>query len=571
MVAIMAFLDVAGVASIMPFIALIANPQLISSNQFTNYLRSVIEFQSSQDFLLFLGALVFLALLISLSFKALTTYAQTRFALMCECSIAKRLVEGYLNQPYSWFLNRNSAELGKTVLSEVEFVIGFGLLPLMTLVTQGAVALALLALLLFIDPFLALCVGVVLSIAYGCIFAVMGRWLKRLGESRTQANIMRFTAVNEAFGAIKELKAGGLERVYINRFAFPAEIYAKGQGTAIIIGQLPRYLLEAIAFGGILLLALYLLAKTEGIGAALPIIALYAFTGYRIMPALQQAYGAITQLRYVGPALSALNSDLNSLGKSKTLSDDLSPMPLTREILLKNIVYSYPSASTDTLKGIDLSIRAHSTTAFVGATGCGKTTVVDVILGLLEPQQGILAIDNETITSANRRRWQRTIGYVPQNIYLIDDSIAANIAFGTNAEDINREELERCAKIANVHDFIVNQLPQGYNTMVGERGVRLSGGQRQRIGIARALYKKPTVLILDEATSALDNLTAEAVMDALNNLGREMTVILIAHRISSVRKCDQIYHIELGQVKINGTYEELAERSNVFAAMINKS
>jgi ABC-type bacteriocin/lantibiotic exporter with double-glycine peptidase domain len=571
MVAIMAFLDVAGVASIMPFIALIANPQLIHSNQFTNHLRSVIEFQSSQDFLLFLGTLVFAALLISLSFKALTTYAQTRFALMCECSIAKRLVEGYLNQPYSWFLNRNSAELGKTVLSEVEFVIGFGLLPLMTLVTQGAVALALLALLLFIDPFLALCVGGVLSIAYGCIFAIMGRWLKRLGESRTQANTMRFTAVNEAFGAIKELKAGGLERVYINRFALPAEIYAKGQGTAIIIGQLPRYLLEAIAFGGMLLLALYLLAKTEGIETALPIIALYAFTGYRIMPALQQAYGAITQLRYVGPALSALNSDLNSLGKSQTLCDDRSPMPLTQEISLKNIVYRYPSANTDTLKGINLRIRAHSTTAFVGATGCGKTTIVDVILGLLEPQEGILAIDNETITPANRRRWQRTIGYVPQNIYLIDDSIAANIAFGTNTEDINRAELERSAKIANVHDFIINQLPQGYNTMVGERGVRLSGGQRQRIGIARALYKNPSVLILDEATSALDNLTAEAVMDALNNLGRQMTVILIAHRLGSVRKCDQIYHIELGQVTVNGTYEELAGRSNIFAAMINNS
>jgi len=201
---------------------------------------------------------------------------------------------------------------------------------------------------------------------------------------------------------------------------------------------------------------------------------------------------------------------------------------------------------------------------FVGSTGSGKTTTVDIILGLLEPQKGSLSVDGQTITALNRRQWQRAIGYVPQHIYLADDSVAANIAFGVNVREIDQQALERAAKIANLHDFVVNDLPQGYATTVGERGVRLSGGQRQRIGIARALYHSPRVLILDEATSALDNLTEQAVMEAVHNLGHEITIILIAHRLSTVRQCDQVYLLERGELKASGTYEELKKHSNHF-------
>jgi ABC-type multidrug transport system fused ATPase/permease subunit len=216
---------------------------------------------------------------------------------------------------------------------------------------------------------------------------------------------------------------------------------------------------------------------------------------------------------------------------------------------------------------MDLSIPAHSTVGFVGATGSGKTTTVDVILGLLEPQEGSLSVDGQSITAANHRRWQRAIGYVPQHIYLADDSVAANIAFGMNARDIDHKSVERAAKIAHLHEFVSNDLPDGYATTVGEHGVRLSGGQRQRIGIARALYHNPQVLIMDEATSALDNLTEQAVMQAVNNLGHDITIILIAHRLSTVRQCDQIYLLEQGQVKAQGTFEELTQANERFRAM----
>jgi ATP-binding cassette, subfamily B, bacterial PglK len=570
MILVMAFLDMLGVASILPFMAVLTNPELVQTNAMLNAVFTMsghIGLHTPEQFLFALGALVFVLLVTSLAFRALTTYAQTRFALMREYSIGKRLVEGYLHQPYSWFLSRHSADLGKTILSEVGAVVGGGLTPLMNLIAQSTVALALLILLIIVDPLLALSVGVVLGLSYAGIFVVMSGWLKRLGQSRIKANQERFTAVSEAFGAAKEVKVGGLEQAYIQRFAKPAEIFAKGQATAQVIAQLPRFALEAIAFGGMLLVILYLMAKSGSFASALPIIALYAFAGYRLMPALQQIYGAFTQLRFVGPALDALYQDLISLQAADIQNGQLSTLPLRQAIHLNQVSYRYPSAPQSALKGIDLAIPAYSKVGFVGATGSGKTTTVDVILGLLEPDKGSLKIDGHPITVANRRQWQRAIGYVPQHIYLADDSVAANIAFGVNAKDIDQQAVERAAKIANLHEFVVNDLPQGYATAVGERGVRLSGGQRQRIGIARALYHNPQVLILDEATSALDTLTEKAVSEALRNIGKEVTVILIAHRLSTVRHCDQIYFLDQGEVMAHGTFDELIRTCSNFKSM----
>jgi ABC-type multidrug transport system fused ATPase/permease subunit len=574
MILVMAFLDMLGVASILPFMGVLADPELVQTNSLLNTAFNSsrhIGINTAEDFLIALGVLVFVLLFISLAFKALTTYAQTRFALMREYTIGKRLVEGYLHQPYSWFLNRHSADLGKSILSEVSAVVGGGMIPLMTLVAQSTVALALLILLIIVDPLLAFSVGLVLGLSYAGIFAVMSGWLKRLGQLRIKANQERFTAVSEAFGAAKEVKVGGLEQAFIQRFARPAEIFARGRATAQVIAQLPRYALEAIAFGGMLLVILYLMTKSGSFAAALPTIALYVFAGYRLMPALQQIYGALTRLRFVSPALDALHRDLSNLQTPNAQHRNLSPLPFVEAIRLERVSYRYPNAPDRALKDVDLSIPVHSTVGLVGATGSGKTTMVDVVLGLLEPQKGQLSIDGQPITAANRSQWQRAIGYVPQHIYLADDSVAANIAFGVSVNDINQQAVERAAKIANLHEFVSNDLPQGYDSVVGERGVRLSGGQRQRIGIARALYYNPQVLILDEATSALDSLTEQAVMEAVNNLGHHITIILIAHRLSTVKNCDRIYLLEHGEVKASGVYDDLISKNLQFAAMVNSN
>jgi ABC-type multidrug transport system fused ATPase/permease subunit len=570
MIILMAFLDMLGVASILPFMAVLATPELVQTNAVLNTAfttSSKIGIQTTEQFLFSLGVLVFVLLITSLALKAFTAYAQTRFAGILEYSIGKRLINGYLHQPYSWFLNRHSADLGKAILVEVSTVISNCVIPLMTLVSQSAVSLALLILLMIVDPMLALSVGLVLGLVYVGIFATVSGRLKSLGQARIKANQERFKAVSEAFGATKEVKVGGLEQAYIQRFVEPAVTYAKSQAAAQVIGQLPRYALEAVAFGGMLIVILYLMAKSGSFARALPLVALYAFAGYRLMPALQQIYGAFTQLRFATPALETLHKDLSSLEAITIQQSRSTPLLLTRSIQLHKVSYRYPNAPDRALKGIDMSIPAYSTVGFVGTTGGGKTTMVDVILGLLEPQEGHLSVDAQPITANNRRQWQRAIGYVPQHIYLADDTVAANIAFGLHARDIDPQALERAAKIANLHEFVVNDLPQGYATAIGERGIRFSGGQRQRIGIARALYHNPSVLILDEATSALDNLTEHAVMEAVNNLGRKITVILIAHRLSTVRQCDQIYIMERGEVKAHGTFIELTQTNEQFRAM----
>jgi ABC-type multidrug transport system fused ATPase/permease subunit len=569
MVLVMALLDMLGVVSIMPFMAVLAKPELVETNAVFKAVYATsgnIGINTPEQFLFMLGILVFVLLVSSLAFKAFATYAQLRFIRMREYSIGKRLVEGYLHQPYSWFLNRHSADLGKTILSEVSTVIHGGVTPVMNLIAQGAVTIALLTLLIVMDPKLALIVGLTLAAAYGLIFKATSGLLARMGTERVKANQERFTAVSEAFGAAKEVKVGGLEQVYIKRFAVPAENLARYSASAQVISQLPRFALEAIAFGGMLLVMLYLMAQSGSFASALPIIALYAFAGYRLMPALQQIYGALTQLRFSGPALDALHKDLMSLQPTGPNTQQPA-MPLTQAITLDKIIYRYPNAATPALKSICLTIPAKSTVGLVGATGSGKTTTVDLILGLLDAQEGTLAIDGQPITDHNKRAWQRAIGYVPQQIYLADDSVAANIAFGIKPEQIDQVAVERAAKIANLHEFVISELPQGYATTVGERGVRLSGGQRQRIGIARALYHNPQVLILDEATSALDNLTEQAVMEAVHNLGHEITIILIAHRLSTVKDCDIIFLLEKGELKAQGRFGELMQANEIFKKM----
>ncbi len=569
MILVMAILDTVGVASILPFIAVLSNPDLVQSNEILSKLYEIGNFQNNQDFFFSLGLLVFIVLCFSLSFKAMTIFLQLRFALLREFTIGKRLVEGYLHQPYSWFLNRNSSDLGKNILSEVGGIVSGGFMPMMTLISQGAVALSLIILLVLVNPILSLIVAIVLGSAYGLVYRSSRRYLVKIGEERLIANQDRFGAVNEAFSAAKEVKLGGLENLYLKRFSKPAEIFAVNQAKARVVEQLPRFVLEAIAFGGLLLVVLYLMSKSGSFANTLPIIALYAFAGYRLLPALQQIYASLTQLRFAGPALNSLHDDLKNLKTIKLLPSD-KKLILKEKITLENVSYSYPNSTRTALSNLNLNIPSKETIGLVGVTGSGKTSTVDLILGLLEPQNGSLKVDGKVINKSNLRAWQNSIGYVPQQIFLKDDTVAANIAFGIDSIDIDQELIQKAAKISNLHNFIIDELPNGYQTMVGERGVRLSGGQRQRIGIARALYHRPQILIFDEATSALDNITEKIIMEAVYNLGDQITIILIAHRLSTVKMCKNIYLLEKGSVRSQGDYKKLIEDDNKFREMAEK-
>jgi ATP-binding cassette, subfamily B, bacterial PglK len=556
---ISSLLDMIGVASIVPFIAVLSTPSLIETNIILITLFKILNtfgIITIQDFFFTLGALVFLLLVISLTVKAFLSYLQTHFVQMLEFNIGKRLIEGYLSQPYSWFLSRHSADLGKTILSEVNLIIGNGFRPLVELISKSLLAISLITLLIIFDPKIVLTVGLLIGFTYVLIFYFIYNYLNRSGKKRLFHNRLRFSSVSEVFGAAKEVKIGGLEQAYINNFSNSAKIYARSQVSASIIGQLPRYILETIVFGGLLLILLYSIAETGSFNDALPIISLFVFAGYRLMPTIQQIYSSCTQLTFVGPSLNKLYYDLKIL-KPFNENQDLIILPFNNAITLNNIYYTYPNSTRTVLKDINLTIPTKSTVGFVGATGSGKTTTVDIILGLLEPQKGTLEVDGKAITKLSLRSWQKSIGYVPQHIYLSDDTVAANIAFGVEPKDIDQDMVEKAAKIASLHEFVLNELPKQYQTTIGERGVRLSGGQRQRIGIARAFYHNPKVLILDEATSALDHQTEQVVMDAINNLNKDITIIIITHRLNTVKNCDTIFLFSKGQLIKQGSPKEL--------------
>jgi len=562
----MSLVDMIGVASIMPFIALLTNPDILETNRFLSYLYSILNMKTKEQFLFTLGMCVFLLLIFSLAFKALTTYCQLRFILMREHSIGKNLIEGYLSNPYTWFLNRNSAELGKNILSEVSNVIHLSMVPTMTAISQVILILAMLLLIIFVDPVLSIAVFLSVGIVYFLIYSFTGNYLLKIGTERVEADKLRFQAVNEPFSAIKEVKLAGLEKVYIRSFSHPAMIFSKHQTSASIIALLPRFALEGVIFGGIILIILYLMATTGSLEETLPIAAVYSFAGYKMMPALQQLYGSLTQIRFNMPALNALHKELTNL-KREEAKPLQKPIALSGCIELNDISYKYPETSVPILKNINIMIPIKAKIGIVGFTGSGKTTIVDIILGLLEPQKGNITVNKKIINNENLKAWQNEIGYVPQQIYLSDDSIKANIAFGVSSNNIDQAAVENASKIANLHDFVINNLPYGYETNVGERGVRLSGGQRQRIGIARALYKNPKILVLDEATSALDTITEKAVMETLHNTNCQITIIMISHRLSTVKKCDTIFVLENGELKGQGNFEELISSNLIFQNM----
>jgi len=546
----------------------LADPAIIETNSYLLYLYEFFEFDNPNNFLFFLGGIVFCIFVFSLVFKSITIYLQLRFTAKIDYSISKKLFQGYLGHPYSWFLNRHSAELGKTLLSEVTTVVQGAILPITVILAQGATVIAILILLIVINPKISIIMGIVLISAYVSIFFIVNRYLAFIGKKRLEANEQRYKAVSEGFGAIKEVKLGGLEEAFSLNFNRPAKNFASYHASSQAILQLPRYLLEAILFGGMLLLMLYLLGDDAYSKNFLPLIALYAFAGYRVMPAVQLVYSSFSQLRYHQAAFENLHKDYMSIFVNEANLENLSePISFNKTIQLQDVSYAYPLAEKTALKDINITIKCKQTIAFVGSTGSGKTTLADIILGILSPKNGSLIIDEQIITEKNKRGWQKLIGYVPQNIYLADASVAENIAFGVEPSKIDYDQVKKAAMVANLDNFIEEDMPNGYKSEVGERGVRLSGGQRQRIGIARAMYHQPDILILDEATSALDNVTEHEVMDAINALGQEITIILIAHRLSTVQSCDNLYFLQDGRIEDHGTFDELMKKNQKFKSM----
>jgi ABC-type multidrug transport system fused ATPase/permease subunit len=563
--------EMLGVASVLPFLAVLSDPGQIERNATLHRLYDGLGFAAPQGFMIFLGFGVLALVLTSLGIRLVAIFAISRFSNMRAYSLSRQLVESYLRQPYPWFLGRNGAQLSKTILIEVQRVVNQAIMPVMTTISQAALVLSLFGLLLVMEPVIALTAVALFGGSYVLVYLVTRPALARIGAVILASNTARFKAVQEVMTSIKDVKILGVERPFLDRFCEPTRRMAVVQAKGAVISEAPRYVLEAMALGAMLVLILYLLFSGTGtLVDILPTLGIFAFAGMRLFPALQTIYRELGKLRVSKPAVDELFADMMETRASPLdwpAEAEGPRLALGHRLELDAVAYAYPAASRTALAGLDLVVPARSTLGIVGGTGAGKTTLVDLILGLLWPDAGAIRVDGVAVTRGNLRAWQNNIGYVPQQISLIDASVTANIAFGVHPERVDMAAVERAARIAELHDFVTTELPQGYDTRVGDRGVRLSGGQRQRIGIARALYRDPDVLILDEATSALDNLTEKAVMDAVHNLGRAKTIIMIAHRLSTVEGCDTIIMMETGRIVASGTYEELLRKSTKFRAM----
>ena len=563
-VVVIAVFEIVSIASVMPFLSLLASPSAIDNNIWVQRISELFGVSGSQDILLALGALSFAVLVLSALVRTIGFYVIQRFIEMRRHSLSTRMLKIYVSHPYSFFLSKDTSELSMNLLSEVEAVVGSFFSPLVQLLAQSFMLIAILTLIVVLDPMVAIVTGLALGTSYLSLFIFCRRRIERLANQRINANRGRFSASDKIFGGIKEIKVLGKENAYLREFDEPSREFSHAIYASNFIGGLPKFVIEAIAFGGILLISMMLMVQYGGhqdgaLEQILPLLGVYAFAAQRMLPAIQSIYQSISQLKFGVPSLNTLYRELVKEDVRELLPTHQSKLQFHDSIEFRNVNYSYPESEKTDLSGICLKIRAGEKLGIVGTTGSGKTTLVDIFLGLLRPSSGHILVDGTELNQGNVRSWQTRIGYVPQDVFLTHDSILQNIALGVPTAEIDVERALAAARHAQISNFVETNLPQGYDTRAGVRGARLSGGQVQRIGLARALYLEPTLLVLDEATSALDHFTEAKVMNSIESLSKELTTIIIAHRLSTLRSCDRIIKLDGGKISWSGNYEQLIE------------
>ncbi len=567
---IMALFQALGVASVLPFISLVMNPEIITENRWLQSVYQYFNFQNTSSFIIASGLIMLFLILFGNFISALTTWAKFKFVWNNNHNISLRLLRHYLYQPYLFFLNRNSSELTRDILNEVQTLSSGYLIPLLDFASRLLLIVVIVAMVLIVDPLITIIAVIILGGSYLLIFWLIRKRLGIKGKGRLAANRERFKAVSEAFGGIKEVKASGREQYYLEEYARPSALLSNLQAWNALVGTIPKYVLESVAFGSVIALVLILLIFKGEAQSVIPVVSFFAFAGYRLMPAIQDVFQTSTQIKFNQAILDHIYQEMININTQAVPAHEINvdPMPLNfeEEIKLENITFSYSSMDEKVLEDVNITIRKNQKVGIVGATGAGKTTLVDILLGLFIPEQGQIFVDDIPVSADNVRGWQKIIGYVPQQIYLNDDTVSGNIAFGIPTAQIDPDRVTKAAAIARLDEFI-SRLPEKYDTIVGERGVRLSGGQMQRVGIARAVYHDPQVLILDEATSALDSITEQEFLEALEAAAAIKTLVIIAHRISTVKNCDFIIMLEEGRVEATGSYEELLQNNSKFRAL----
>lgn len=569
LVVLMAFAEVLGVASIIPFMALVGDMSQLTQDTIIAEAFQASGIDSELQFVFLLGVGVLTMFFISATISIFTTWRLSMFANKVGTEIADKLYTYYLQQDWLFHTNVSSAQLTKKIANETLRVTNAILTPLMQINARIAIVLFISLTVFIYDPGVAVIGLVAYGIAYFILYKVVRMRLLHNGKSISELTEIRFRLMNEGFGGIKDILLLGRDDNFINKFNHAGRSIAYSQGTNATLAAVPRYFVELFAFGSMIALVLYLIVNHDGdLGMILPIISVYALATFKLLPAFQLIYASAAQIRGNIAAFESIQQDLSDAirVKSERLDQENSSLKLKQQISLKNITFTYPEKSNAALKTVNIVIPVNNVVGIVGKSGSGKSTIIDIILGLIQPQEGELNIDTTIINNHNRRQWQNIIGFVPQNIFLSEGTIAENVAFGIPHNQIDTKNVQQALELSQLND-LVEGLEYGIETKIGERGVKLSGGQRQRIGIARALYHQADVLVFDEATSSLDGISEKKIMEAIYNLSGQKTIIIIAHRLKTVQKCDKIFFMDNGQVTDQGTYQELIEMNKNFRDM----
>ena len=561
-----AFADIVSMGAVLPFLAALATPESVLQRPKVAAIAHLLGVSTGKELILPLTLAFIGAVLTAAAIRMLLLWAGNRLSFGVGSDFSIEIFRRTLYQPYQVHTARNSSEIITGITSKVQNTIS-GTLCLLALCGASVVLITVMAALLAIDPLIACVAAVGFGSSYGIIAWATRRRLKKNSEEIARGQTRLVRSLQEGLGAIRDILLDGAQPVYCAEYTAAEDRLRRANSTTSFISQSPRHGMEALSMTLVALIALAL-SNQGGVAKALPILGALAVGAQRLLPALQQAYAGWSGLLASQTQLSETLTFLDQPLPDDSVSERQKALTLNSSVRVHDLRFRYTTDGPWVLDGVDLTIPKGSRIGIVGSTGSGKSTLLDILMGLLPPGEGQLTVDGEPVIGARVPAWQRTIGHVPQAIYLSDASIAENIAFGMRGTDIDMERVRDAARRAQISDFI-QSCPEGYDTEVGERGVRLSGGQRQRLGIARALYKKATVLVFDEATSALDNATEQSVMSAIDALDRSLTLVLIAHRLTTVRRCDVIVEMADGKVIAQGTYDELLQQSETFRAAVN--
>ena len=556
MMLLTSLLEAFSIGSVIPFLGVLVAPERIFVIPMLQPVIKILKLEGPEELLLPLSIAFCLAVLISGSMRLILLWASTRLSFSLGADLSIQIYRRTLYQPYGVHCDRNSSEIINGISVKTNTVIYSIILPTLTFIGSSIMLSIILVALLLVQPIITLAAFGGFGGIYIAIVLLTRRQLSVDSKCIAQESTRAIKALQEGLGGIRDIIIDGSQESYCKIYQKADALFRRSQGNSLFIGASPRYVMESLGMFLIIALAWFLAQQKEGIYGAIPILGALAFGAQRLLPILQQAYGSWTQ---INSGQASLKDVLELLSQPMPQSTHLLPvakLPFHKTIQIKQLRFSYGERSPNVLKDINLSISKGDRVGFIGASGSGKSTLLDIVMGLLHPTSGRLEVDGIQITHNNCRAWQMHIAHVPQAIFLADNTIEQNIAFGVPADQIDRSRVELAAKQAQISDAIEGW-PKGYQTLVGERGIQLSGGQRQRIGIARALYKESDIIIFDEATSALDNKTEKSVMNVIEGLSKDITLLIIAHRLTTLKSCTQIVDLCDGSIKSISEYDDI--------------